>query len=233
MGLPKIELPIREMILPSTGKSIKYRPFTVKEEKILLVAQESDDGMQEIIAARQVVNNCLLDIDVDQIAMFDLEYIILMIRSVSVDNQIEFNINDPDTEEAVELTLDLNDVEVIKGDNHTNKIQINDEYTLFLKYPSIDEYIKIQELAPNDPLASYFVMTSCLERIASEDEVHWFKDYSEKDIDNFMDGVSSDVVAGIQKFFETMPIMRHEMKYTNKEGKEQTFVMEGMKTFFM
>ena len=90
MGLPKIELPIREMILPSTGKPIKYRPFTVKEEKILLVAQESDDGMQEIIAARQVVNNCLLDVDVDQIAMFDLEFIILMIRSVSVDNQIDF-----------------------------------------------------------------------------------------------------------------------------------------------
>jgi|TARA_B110000908_G_C10097729_1_gene377106 hypothetical protein len=231
--LPKIDLPIRELILPSTGEIIKYRPFTVKEEKILLVAQESDDAMQEITAARQVVNNCMIDKNIEDLAMFDLEYIILMLRSVSVDNEIKFQINDPDTDELIELTLDLSNVTCSRPEGHTNKLDINEEYSLFLKYPTIDEYIKIQSTAPNDPLAAYFVMTSCLDKVASEDESHNFSDYTDQDIDNFMDGISGEVVKGIQLFFETMPRMRHELKYENKDGKEQTFVMEGMKTFFI
>lgn len=232
MALPKIDLPIFELKLPSTGKKIKYRPFTVKEEKILLVAQESKETSQEILAVKQIVNNCLIDIDISEIAMFDLEYIMLMLRSRSVDNTIEFSIKDPDTNESIKLSLDIEKVKVLKSEEHSNKIKINDEYTLFLKYPTIDQYIKISDLDQSDPLLNYYMMIGCLDKLASEDEVHNFKDYSDEEIDAFVETFSGDVVKGIQRFFETMPKLRHELPYKNKNGDEKTFVIEGTKTFF-
>lgn len=232
MALPKIDLPIFEAELPSTGELIKYRPFTVKEEKILLVAQESEEAMQQIIAIKQVVNNCLIDKDASELPMFDMEYIILLLRARSVNNTVKFNIMDPDTEENIELELDIDKVKVTKEENHINKVMINDDYALILKYPSIDEFIKITQFDTNDPLASYVIMVSCLDKVVSEDEVHDFKDYTAKEIDDFMENISADVVKGIQKFFETMPKLRHEMKYTNKNEDEKTFVVEGIRSFF-
>lgn len=231
--LPKIDLPISELELPSTGEKVKYRPFTVKEEKILLVAQESNDAEQELLATKQIVNNCLIDKEVSSLAMFDLEYVLLVLRGRAVDNEISFSIKDPDTNETVQLNVDINEVKVVKSEEHTNRIQVNDEYSLFLKYPSIDEFAKIIKMDPKDPLVNYFVMTSCLDTIASEDEVFNFKDYTDEQIDSFMEDMTGDVIKGIQKFFETMPKLRHEMKYKNKEGKEQTFVLEGMRSFFI
>ena len=233
MALPKIDLPIFEAELPSTGEIVKYRPFTVKEEKILLVAQESQEAMQQIMGVKQVVSNCLIDRDAAELPMFDLEYIMLLLRARSVDNTIKFNVTDPDTLEEVELEIDIEKVIVTKAEDHTNEIKINDEFTLFLKYPTIDEFIKITSFEQADPLASYFVMVSCLDRVASEDEVHEFKNYSEKEVDDFMENVSGDVVKGIQRFFETMPKLRHEMKYTNSNGDEKTFVLEGIRSFFI
>lgn len=231
--LPKIDLPLFELELPSTGEKIKYRPFSVKEEKILLVAQESDDPSQTVLAVKQIVNNCLVNIDVEKLAMFDLEYVLLVLRSKSVDNNIRFAVNDPDTKETVELEIDLNQVKVTRDDEHTNQIKINDDYTLFLKYPTIEEFIKIAGSDPKDPLTNYFIMVSCLDSVASEDDVHKFEDYTDEEIDEFMDNLQGDVIKKIQKFFETMPRLRHEMKYTNKDDKEQTFVIEGMKSFFI
>lgn len=233
MPLPKIDLPIFEMNLPSSGETIKYRPFTVKEEKILLVAQEANDPTQEVMAVKQIVNNCLPDIEVDDLAMFDLEYIMLVLRSRSVDNTIDFSVIDPDTEENVKLTLDIEDVIVKTTDGHTNEIRLNDEFMLYLKYPSINEFLKIMKLDSADPLVNYFMMISCLDKIASEDEVHFFKDYSDEDTDAFVENFSSQVVKGIQEFFETMPKLRHEIKYTNKNKDEKTFVVEGMRSFFI
>lgn len=232
MALPKIDLPIFECTLPSTKEKVKYRAYTVKEEKVLLVAQESKDPSQEIMAMKQVVNNCLIDKDVSELSMFDLEYIHITLRSKSVDNNVSFSITDPDTEEKIDVSLDLDNVKITETEGHTKEIEINDEYTLFLKYPNIDAFVKIVEMSPNDPLVSYFIMINCLDKVASEDEVHYFKDYEEADIDAFMEDLTGDVVAKIQKFFETMPRLRHEMKYTNKNGDEKTFVIEGMRSFF-
>ena len=233
MSLPKIDLPIFELELPSNGEKVKYRPFRVKEEKILLVAQESKDPTQEILATKQVVNNCLIDKDVSELAMIDLEYVQLALRSRSVDNNVSFSITDPDTEEKVQLSVDLDNVKVVRNESHSNKVKVNDEYMLFLKYPTVDEFIKIFELSSKDPLANYFIMVSCLDKIASEDEVYDFKDYSEEQVDEFMENLTGDVIAGIQHFFETMPKLRHEMKYTNKNGDEKTFVIEGLRSFFI
>jgi len=232
MGLPKIDLPISEMELPSTGRKIKYRPFTVKEEKILLVAQESGDAEQELLAARQIVNNCLVDIDISTLAMFDLEYVLLQLRARSVDNNVSFTIKDPDTEETVQLDLDITKVKVTRDKSHTNEVRVNEDYVLFLRYPTIDEFGQIIKLDPKDPLVNYYIMVACLDRIASEDEIHDFSEYSQEEIDAFMEDMPGDVIKGVQAFFETMPKLRHEMKYKNKEGKEKTFVVEGMRSFF-
>jgi hypothetical protein len=233
MALPKIDLPIFEAKLPSTGRTIQYRPFTVKEEKIMLIAQEDEDPSQEMVATKQVVNNCLIDMDITELAMFDLEYVFLLLRSRSVDNTITFGIVDPDTDEPVELTMDIEEIKLLTPEGHTNEIKINDDFMLYLKYPSIDEFIKIAESDLEDPLINYMILISCLDKIASEDEVHEFKDYTSDEVDQFMENIQGGVIRGIQNFFETMPKLRHEMKYTNKEGNEKTFVIEGMKSFFV
>ena len=233
MALPKIDLPIFELKLPSTGEKIKYRPFTVKEEKIFLIAQESKEAEQEVLAVKQVVNNCLIDHNVDKMPMFDLEYVMLVLRSKSVNNVIEFQVTDPETEEKIELSLDIEQVVVELPEKGTEQVKINEDYSLFLKYPSINEYAKIVTMDSADPLINYTMMVSCLDKVASDDEVFNFAVYTDNEIRDFVDGLSTDVIKGIQNFFEKMPKLRHEMKYTNKEGKEQTFVVEGMRSFFI
>lgn len=233
MALPKIDLPIYELELPSNNKKIKYRPFTVKEEKILLIAQEGKDLKHMIEAVKQVVNNCLINDDVSTFAMFDLEYILLLLRSKSVNNSVTFSINDPDTKEAIELSLDLLDVKVTTEEEHSNRIKINDAYTMFLRYPTIEEFIDFISGDKDDALVTYNIMISCLEQVVSEDDVYKFKDFSSEEIDNFMDDLQGDVLSEIKKFFDTMPKLRHEMKYINSNGDEKTFVIEGMQSFFI
>lgn len=233
MALPKIDLPIGELTLPSTGEKVKYRPFTVKEEKILLVGQESNDPETEILATKQVIGNCLVEKDVEELAMFDLEYVLLYLRARSVNNVINFTVKDEDTDEVVELELDIDNVKFTENEEHTNEIKVDDTYRLFLKYPTIDQFTRFVTVDQNDPLLDYIMLVSCVDYLASEDEVHYFKDYNDEEIAAFMDGLSGDVIKDITKFFETMPKLRHEMKYTNKNGDEKTFVVEGMRSFFI
>lgn len=232
MALPKIDLPIMELELPSTGEKINFRPMTVKEEKILLVGQEANDPTQEILAAKQVVNNCLINKDVSELAMFDLEYVLLVLRSRSVNNVVNFAVTDPETNESVPVELNLDDVTIKRYDDHTNEVKINDNYKLFMKYPTIDEFVALSTLDTKDPLTDYIMLCSCIDYIASEDEVHYFKDYNQEEINAFLDDLSGDVIKGITHFFETMPRMKHEIKYINKNGNEKTLNIEGMRSFF-
>ena len=233
MALPKIDLPIMEVELPSNGKKVKIRPFTVKEEKILLVAQESDEPAAEMLAIKQILTNCVIDANVEELPVFDMEFLLLKLRSISVDNKVEFAITDPETEEAVTLSIDVDEVNIATAEGHTNEIKINDDYTLFLKYPNVDSFIRINQLDGTDPLTTYFIMTSCLDYIASEDEIEYFKDYTDKEIEQFMDDMPADTLNKILNFFETLPKLRHEIKYKNSNGKEQTFVVEGARSFFI
>lgn len=233
MALPKINLPISELVLPSTGEKIKYRPFSVAEEKVLLVAAESGESEQEMLAMKQIIGNCLIDVDVTDLALFDFEYLFLKLRSRSVDNVAKFVVNDPDTKLPVSLEVNIDDIGFTHSEGHTKEIQINDEYMLYLKYPNIDDFISIIGKNPDDPLVNYYIMTRCLDTLASDDEIHYFKDYKEEEINEFMDGISAEVVKEIGTFFDTMPKLRHELNYTNTEGKDQTFVIEGTRSFFM
>lgn len=232
MALPKIELPIYELTLPSTGKKIQYRPFTVKEEKILLTAQQSKDPDQIIIAIKQIVNNCILEYDIDKLSLFDLEYILINVRSRSVDNTVEFEIEDPDTKEKVKLVLNLENVKVYVDEAHTNKIPVDDKYTLFLKYPTIDDFSEIVKKKDLSPEKSYEILISCIDKLASENEVFNFKDFTKKQVDEFIESLHSDVTKKIKLFFDTMPKVRHDIQYKNSKGDERVFTIQGTQSFF-
>jgi hypothetical protein len=233
MPLPKIELPLYELTLPSNGKKVQYRPFTVKEEKILLTAQQSQDSEQIVMAIKQIVNNCLQEYDIDKLALFDLEYLLINIRSRSVDNNVEFEIEDPDTKEKIKLKLDLQNVKVHKDENHTNQIPVDDTYTLFLKYPTIDDFASILDKKDMSAEKSYEILISCIDKLASEDQVYSFKDFTKKQVDEFVESLHSDVTRKIKLFFDTMPKVRHEMPYKNSSGAEKVFTIQGTQSFFM
>lgn len=235
MALPKIDLPLFELVLPSTGKKVKYRPFTVKEEKILLIAQESKDVKQIILAIKQILGNCLQDINVETLATFDLEYVLLNIRAKSVNDEITFSVKDPDTGEKVELTININEVEIKRFADHNKIIQVSDDIVFQMKYPSIS-YLETlkgdEEDAKNDSDSIVAVMKECIGVIAQGDQVFKLEDFTEKEVNDFIESLSSDIVMKIKKFFDTIPVMRYEKKYFDKTGKEKTFVAQGMETFF-
>ena len=232
MGLPKIDLPLFELEVPSTGKKIKYRPFTVKEEKILLIAQESKDIDQIVLSIKQVINNCLQGaIDVDKLAMFDLEFIILNIRAKSVNNIIEFKIKDPSTSEEVQLVLDISELQIKKTPTHTNVISVNDNTSIVMRYPTLNEIKMLSKSVTKESI--FDVMIACIDRIESGDEVYLISDYTREDLIEFVDSLNSTTIKYIEKFFDTIPVLKFEKKYTNRNGEEKTFVVEGMETFFI
>ena len=233
MALPKIDLPLYQCELPSTGKKIKYRPFTVKEEKILLTAQESKEPAQIMLAIKQILNNCLYEIDVSDLAIFDIEYMLIQLRSKSVDNMAEFETTDPDTEEKIKLEMNLGDVKVNRNEEHTNKIKISEDYTLFLHYPNIEQFEALMGKEEQTSEDSFNIMIACLDKLASKDDVYKFKDFPKKEVDEFVDSLHSDTIRDIKKFFDTMPKIRHEIPYKNSKGDQKTFVLEGTQTFFI
>lgn len=233
MPLPKIDMPLYELILPSNNKKINYRPFTVKEEKILLSAQQSKDSEQIVVAIKQIVNNCIIDYDIDNLSLFDLEYILINIRSKSVDNNVEFEIEDPDTKEKIKLVLNLDNVKVHRDEKHTNKIKVDDTYTLFLKYPNIDNFSEILKGTEISAEKSYEILMSCIDKLASEDEVFNFKDFTKKQVDEFIESLHADIIKNIKEFFDTMPKVRHEMPYKNSKGEEKVFTIQGTQSFFI
>lgn len=231
MSLPKIELPLFELELPSTKQKLKYRPFTVKEEKILLIAQESQELEQTILAVKQIVSNCFSEVDVEKLALFDLEYLLLALRIKSVSNEVKFTIKDPDTEKNVELEINLESVKLIEKEDHDTKIHINDESFLVMRYPTVNEILILQKDNTAEMLMD--IMISCIDNIVSGDEIYKSEDFTKEQMVEFLDTLPSTTIKDLEHFFNTMPTMRHEMKYVNENGDEKTFVVEGLDSFFL
>ncbi len=233
MALPVIDLPLFELVIPSTNKKAKYRPFTVKEEKILLIAQESKDPKQVVLAIKQILTNCLHNVDIDALAAFDLQFILLNIRAKSVNNEITFNIKDPETNETLELTIDANEIQVKRFPDHEKFVKINDDIQLHMRYPTIEylENMSYEEEKNSDQLM--LIMTECIDSVLDGEQVYKLKDFSQKEVSDFIESLTSDVVIKIKKFFDTMPVLRYEKKYKNRLGNEKTFVAEGLETFFI
>ena len=238
MPLPKIATPTYELELPSTGETIKYRPFLVKEEKLLVIALESEDTKQISTAIRAVIKNCILTrgIKVEQLPTFDIEYLFLNIRGKSVGEELEVNLICPDDGETqVAVTINLDDIKVKKSDNHSNRIQLDDSIMMEMKYPSLDEFIKnnfdLKEQSAMDQ--SFELIASCVDKIFTEEEVWTTSDCTKKEMNEFLEQMNSSQFKEIETFFETMPKLSHTLKVTNPNTKvESEVVLEGLASFF-
>jgi len=234
MALPKINQPLFSLTIPSTKAKIKYRPFTVKEEKILLIAQESGDSDQTVLAIKQIINNCIEDINVEELATFDLEYIMLQLRAKSVSDVIEIKITDPDTKEEIDLSIDLNTIQIKENKDHDPFIKIQDDMVLHMTYPTLLMMNIIDESDDmTDPKVLFKLMISCMKEVIQGDDVYPFKDFSHGEIEEFVNSMSMGNMNDIKMFFETMPVLKYEKEYTRKDGTKKTFVVQGMDTFFL
>ena len=240
MPLPKIATPSYELELPSTGKTIQYRPFLVKEEKLLVIALESEDTKQITNAIKAVIKSCVLTkgIKVETLPTFDFEYLFLNIRGKSVGEDIDVNLICPDDNETeVSVSVNLDDIKVQKPEGHTNQIKLDNNLMMELKYPSLNEFIK-NNFDPNDtsknPMdQSFDLIGSCISKIYNQEEVWAAADCSKKEITDFLDSMNSSQFKEVEKFFETMPKLTHTIKVLNPKTKvESDVVLEGLASFF-
>ena len=238
MPLPKIATPTYELELPSTGETIQYRPFLVKEEKLLVIALESEDTKQITTAIKTVIKSCIQTkgIKVESLPTFDIEFLFLNIRGKPVGEEIEVNITCPDDGETeVQTTVNLDDIKVIKNEEHTNKIKIDDSVMMEMRYPSLDQFIKNNfEFSDKSQMdQSFELIGSCIDKIYTEDEVWSTSDCSKKEVTEFLESMNSSQFKDIEKFFETMPKLSHTINVKNPNTKKDNeIVLEGLAAFF-
>ena len=237
MPLPKIVTPTHELTLPSNGKKITYRPFLVKEEKILILAIESNSLKDISRAIKDVLRNCILTkgVKVDELPTFDIEYLFLNIRARSIGESIELVVTCPDDRETkVNVTVYIDEVQVKTNDEHNADIKIDDTYTMRMKYPSLDEFI--DENFNFDGQASdnsFEIIASCIDMVFSEDEAWESKDCTKKELTQFVEQLNSAQFKEIEKFFDTMPQLSHDIEVENPKTKvKSTVKLEGLASFF-
>ena len=238
MPLPKIATPTYELELPSTEETIKFRPFLVKEEKLLVLALESEDTKQITTAIKTVIKNCVLTkgIKVEQLPTFDIEYLFLNIRGKSVGEEIEVNIICPDDEETqVSVKIDLESIKVQKNDDHKKQIKVDDNIMMEMRYPSLEQFIKnnFDFEDKNSMDQSFELIATCIDKIFTEEEVWATGDFTKKEMNDFLEQMNSSQFKEIEKFFDTMPKLSHTVKVKNPQTKvESEVVLEGLASFF-
>jgi hypothetical protein len=238
MPLPKISTPTYELELPSTGETIQYRPFLVREEKLLVLALESENMKEISTAIKTVIKNCIVTkgIKIEALPTFDIEYLFLNIRGKSVGEEIEVNVICPDDEDiTVPVTISVDDIKVVKNKNHNKQIKVDDSIMMEMKYPSLEQFIKSNFDFSGSNLMdqSFDLVASCVDKIYSDDEVWTSSDVTKKEIVEFLEQMNSSQFKQIESFFETMPKLSHTVKVRNpKSGVESEVVLEGLSNFF-
>ena len=235
MPLPKIEYPIFSLVQPSTQKSINFRPFTVKEEKILLIAEESQDSKDKLRAMRQIVSNCCIDLeeDVSNLPSFDIEYIFIKIRAKSVSNEVLLGFKDEEDGKVYEFEVDLDNIQVRFNENHKSDIKLNDKYGIVMKYPT---YEMLENLNIEDSeFPTLEIAAKCISLLydLENDNVFDMSEYSKEEILEFLSSLlRSEFNDIILTFFQTMPTLSHEIKYTNSLGTERIIILNSVSDFF-
>ena len=238
MPLPTIATPTYELELPSTGKTIKYRPFLVKEEKLLVLALESEDNGQISTAIQAVLKSCIKSrgVKVEQLPTFDIEYLFLHIRGKSVGEEIEVNLICPDDNEtSIPVTINIDDIAVQKPKDHNKQIKLDKNLMMELKYPSLEQFVKnnFDFEGGSQVDQSFEVIAGCIDKIYTEEEVWSTSDCTKKEVTNFLEQMSSKQFKEVERFFETMPKLSHEVEITNPNTKvESSVVLEGLSSFF-
>ena len=243
MGLPTIAVPQYQLIIPSTEKKIKYRPFLVKEEKVLLIALESENQTNIINAIRTIISNCLYgDVNVNEMPTFDLEYIFLQLRAKSKGEVIDLKYECPKCKTELDVNINTEDVKVIKTPEHTNTIELDTDLGVVMKYPTIETQQMIQDINENkkSEIEGIFTMiTRCIDYIYDKDNTYPLKDHTEKEVDDFIDSLTDVHFQKISKFFDTMPVLKHEFKLNCTKKKKdktcsykETITLSGLQSFF-
>ena len=238
MPLPKISTPTYELVLPSSGKKVKYRPFLVKEEKILIMALESEDTKQITSAIKSVLSDCILSrgIKIDKLATFDIEYLFLNVRGKSVGETVEVNVTCPDDGQTkVEMVIDIDSIKIQKDSNHSNIIKLDDSLSVQMNYPSLDQFIETNFDTSNNSQVdeSLNVIMSCIKQVYNEEESWDATDCTKKELRDFVESMNSKQFKEVENFFETMPKLSHKVKVMNPNTKvESEVVIEGLASFF-
>ena len=240
MPLPTIETPTYELKLPSSNKKIRYRPFLVKEEKVLIIALESKNQSEITNAVTQVLKNCVLTkgIDIDNLPTFDIEYLFLNIRAKSIGEDIKVTVTCPDDKKTkVPVTIYVDEIKVIKPKNHKRDIVLDDKLTLRMKYPSLSQFISNNFDTDDEAEAlvdkTFKVVADCIDTIYTEEDAWEAKDYTPDERIEFVSQLNSKQYKLVEKFFATMPKLSHTIEVVNPNTKETgSVVLEGLSNFF-
>ena len=238
MPLPKISTPTYELLLPSSNKKIKYRPFLVKEEKILILAMESQDTSTVANAVKDVLTSCILSrgIKVQKLSTFDIEYLFLNIRGKSVGESIEVMVTCPDDGKTqVPTSINIDEIQVNIDEKHNKDIKLDDNYSLRMRYPSLDEFVKNNFSTPSDVSVddTFDLIASCIDQVYSEEESWASEECTKKELTTFVESLNSSQFKKVEKFFETMPKLSHTVKVTNPNTNvESEIKIEGLQNFF-
>ncbi len=237
MPLPKISTPTYDLTIPSSNRKIKYRPFLVKEEKILIIAMETQDDKQIAEAVKDVLGSCILTkgISIDKLSTFDIEYLFLNIRGKSVGETVEVMITCPDDNTTkVPVTVNLDEIQVKRSDDHDIDINLDGKLSMRMKYPSMGEFVKNNFNVEMKVEDTFDMVCSCIEQVFSEDESWAASDCTKKELLDFLEQLDSNQFKKIEKFFDTMPKLSHTIKVTNPKTKvESDVVLEGLNAFFV
>lgn len=234
MALPKIQSPTFEVIIPSINKEVTFRPFLVKEEKILLMAQQSADEKEIIKAIKQVVNNCCLDdkLDIDKLATFDLEYLFLKLRARSVNNIVEILYKDFEDDKEYKISVNLDDVEVVMPKKIDKNVKINKKSGILMKYPSVAIVDEIKQFDNEVELLNFFII-KCIDEIYDENDVYPASEQTEEELKDFIDNLDVKTFDKIREFMENMPKLEHKVTYKNSLGNEKNVTLSTLNDFFM
>lgn len=235
MPLPKLNVPEYTTKLPSTGQTVKYRPFLVKEEKLLFLAMETGEQTDMITAVKNILKSCTDYKNIDKLATFDIEFLFLKIRTRSVGENVEVNVTCPDDGETeVTASIPLDDIGVKSDPKHTKEIKLDDKIILTMGYPSLDLFIKMNFVGETPGIDQVFELAaSCAESIADENQVYLCKDTPKKELLEFFENMNTKQFQMVQNFFDTMPKLSYELKVTNPKTKnENTIILEGLSAFF-
>ena len=239
MPLPKISAPTYELVLPSSGKKVKYRPFLVREEKILIMALESEDTKQITTAIKDVLSTCILSrgIKIDKLATFDIEYLFLNVRAKSVGETDEVNVTCPDDGKTqVQMEIDIDSIKIQRDPDHTNIIKLDDNLSIQMNYPSLNQFIETNFDTNTDQSQvdqSLEVIMTCIGQVYNQDEAWEASECTKKELKDFVESMNSKQFKEVENFFSTMPKLTHNIKVTNPETKvESTVVLEGLASFF-
>lgn len=234
MPLPKIDVPLFTMVMPSTQQKLSCRPFLVKEEKILLMAQQAGEEKDIILAIKQILTNCIQDktFDADKLTMFDVEYMFIQLRAKSVDNIVKLSYRDMEDDNVYDFEVNLEEVNITKDDTIDPKIKITEDVGIIMRYPSV---LMIEQLPYDigEDEANELLVAKCIDKVYDANNVYNVDEQTEEELEQFVDGLNVNVYNDVKQFFYKMPRLQYTIKYKNSLGNDRKIELNSLKDFFM